>query len=182
MCLPRVLSLGGDGLLRVEPAPEFRVLRGVHRRFGGLQLPAGTLAPLDGVDASCAELAVAFERETAGDIGIAVGRSPDGEEETRITYSRSEGRLSLDPGAASSAPEVVGREVQHAPLELDWEEALDLRIFIDRSIVEVFANGRQCLTQRIYPSRQDSRGVALFAAADATVRSIDVWPMRSIWS
>ncbi len=182
MCLPRVLLLGGDGLLRIEPAPEMQVLRSVHRRFGGLQLPAETMAPLDGVDASCAELAVAFEREIAGEIGIAVGRSPDGAEETRIVYSRSEGRLSLDPGASSTAPEVVGREVQHAPLELDREEALDLRVFIDRSIVEVFANGRQCLTQRIYPSHRDSSGVALFAEADATVRSIDVWQMRSIWS
>ena len=181
MCLPRVLSLGGDGLLRIEPVPELRVLRGDHRCFHGVHLPAGAPTPLSGVDASCAELAVAFERETAGDIGIVVGRSPDGAEQTRIVYSRSEARLSLDPGASSTAPEVVGREIQHAPLDLDEDEALHLRVFVDRSIVEVFANGRQCLTQRIYPSRPDSRGVALLAESDAIVSSIDVWRMRSIW-
>lgn len=182
MCLPRVLSLGRDGLLRIEPAPELRMLRGVHRQFDGLHLPAGTTLPLDGADASCAELAVAFEREPVGDIGIAVGRSPDGTEETRIVYSRSEAQISLDPRASSTAPEAVGREVQHAPLDLDEDEALDLRVFVDRSIVEVFANGRQCLTQRIYPARRESRGVALFSEVGATVRSIDVWQMRSIWS
>ena len=182
MCLPRVLTLGGDGLLGMEPAPELRVLRDVHRRFDGLRVSAGAPAPLDGVDASCAEVAVAFERETAGEIGIAVGRSPDEAEETRIVYSRAEGRITLDPGASSAAPDVVGRAVQHGPLDLDTDEALQLRIFIDRSIVEVFANGRQCLTQRTYPSRLDSCGVALLAEAGATVRSVDVWQMRSIWS
>ena len=182
MCLPRVLSLGGDGLLCIEPAPELQVLRGDHRRFNDVRVPAVSPVPLDGVDASCAELAVSFARETAGEIGIAVGRSPDGAEETRIVYSRAEGCITLDPGASSAAPDVVGRAVQHAPLDLDEDEALQLRVFIDRSIVEVFANGRQCLTQRIYPSRLDSRGVALFAESDAIARSVDAWQMRSIWS
>ena len=72
--------------------------------------------------------------------------------------------------------------MQHAPLVLDQDEALQLRIFIDRSIVEVFANGRQCLTQRVYPSRPDSCGVALFAAGDTVVGSVDIWQMRSIWT
>ena len=123
-----------------------------------------------------------FERESAGEIGVMVARSPDGAEQTRIAYSRSEGRITLDPAASSARPDVVGRAMQHAPLVLDQDEALQLRIFIDRSIVEVFANGRQCLTQRVYPSRPDSCGVALFAAGDAVVGSVDVWQMRSIWS
>ncbi len=182
VCLPRVLSLGGDGLLRIEPAPELRVLRGVHQRFDDVQAPAGAPAPLDDLDASCAELAVSFARETAGEIGIAVRRSPDGAEETRIVYSRAEGRITLDPRSSSDASDVVGRAVQHAPLDLDEDEALQLRVFIDRSIVEVFANGRQGLTQRIYPSRLDSRGVALLAESDAIARSVDAWQMRSIWS
>ena len=154
MCLPRVLSLGDDSLLRVEPVPELRALRGVHRRFEGLRLSAGATVPLHGIDASCAELSIAFEREAAGELIAMVGRSPDGAEQTRIAYSRSAGRISLDPGMSSADPDVVGRAVQHAPLDLAKDEALHLRIFIDRSIVEVFANGRQCLTQRIYPSRR----------------------------
>ena len=182
MCLPRVLSLGGDGGLCIDPVPELRVLRGAHQRFEGLPVPAGATVELPDVDAACAELAVTFERESEGKIGVMVGRSPDGAEQTRIAYSRSEGRITLDPAASSARPDVVGRAMQHAPLVLDQDEALQLRIFIDRSIVEVFANGRQCLTQRVYPSGPDSRGVALFAAGDAVVGSVDVWQMRSIWS
>ena len=46
--------------------------------------------------------------------------------------------------------------VQAAPFRLAEGEALELRVFIDRSVIEVFANRRQCLTQRVYPTRADS--------------------------
>jgi sucrose-6-phosphate hydrolase SacC (GH32 family) len=68
--------------------------------------------------------------------------------------------------------------VQVAPLELSPGEPLRLRIFIDRSILEVFANGRQCVTQRFYPSRPDSLGVKLFAREGAAkVTRLDAWRM-----
>ena len=57
--------------------------------------------------------------------------------------------------------------VQAAPFRLAAGEVLELRVFIDRSVIEVFANGRQSLTQRVYPTRADSIGVRLFAAGGA---------------
>ena len=67
---------------------------------------------------------------------------------------------------------------QEGPLELDPGELLTLRIFLDRSVLEVFANSRQCVTQRIYPTRPDSTGVCLFArGGKARVRSLQAWPL-----
>ena len=75
-----------------------------------------------------------------------------------------------------------GRPPEQGPLALAPDEALHLRIFIDRSIIEVFANDRQCLTLRVYPEREDSRGVALFSRGrPAQLRSLKVWQMRSVW-
>jgi beta-fructofuranosidase len=55
-------------------------------------------------------------------------------------------------------------------------------VFVDRSIVEVFANGRQCLTVRAYPEREDSRGVSAFArGGQAQLVSLRAWQMESIW-
>jgi beta-fructofuranosidase len=54
---------------------------------------------------------------------------------------------------------------------------------VDHSIVEVFANGRQCLTLRAYPEREDSSGISLFARGGAAkLVSLDLWQMRSVWS
>ena len=63
-------------------------------------------------------------------------------------------------------------------------ETLKLRIFMDRSVLEIFANGRQCVTQRIYPTRVDSTGIRLFARGGrATARLVEVWDMEpvAIW-
>ena len=89
--------------------------------------------------------------------------SRDGSEETVITYSYEKQTLTLDVSRSTLSKDFVGTASQEGPLILGNGESLKLRVFIDRSVVEVFANDRQCLTKRIYPSREDSIGVRGFA-------------------
>ena len=57
-----------------------------------------------------------------------------------------------------------------------------LRIFVDRSVVEVFVNERQCVAVRVYPGREDSTGVSLLSQGqEAELLSLDCWQMRSIY-
>jgi sucrose-6-phosphate hydrolase SacC (GH32 family) len=37
-----------------------------------------------------------------------------------------------------------------------WSHCAQLRVFVDRSVVEVFVNGKQCVALRVYPGRNDS--------------------------
>jgi beta-fructofuranosidase len=47
-------------------------------------------------------------------------------------------------------------------------------------MLEVFANGRQCLTQRVYPTLEESVGVSLFNVGDdAAVATVDAWGMAA---
>ena len=49
---------------------------------------------------------------------------------------------------------------------------------LDCSAIEVFANGKLCLTTRIYPSRDDSLGTAAFAhGGSATLQRMDAWEL-----
>jgi beta-fructofuranosidase len=67
-------------------------------------------------------------------------------------------------------------------LALEAGEPLTLRVFVDRSVIEVFANGRLCLTSRVYPSAT-SLGAALFVQGGSVdVPTLDIWTMRSIWT
>ena len=60
-------------------------------------------------------------------------------------------------------------------------EALELRVLIDRSVIEVFANGRQSLTQRVYPTRSDSTGGRLFAVGGVARASVlEAWDMEPV--
>ena len=70
-----------------------------------------------------------------------------------------------------------------AQVPLGADEPLRLRVFVDRSMVEVFANGRQCLAVRVYPERHDSVGVSLRSqGASSLVRFLHAWQMDSIWT
>jgi beta-fructofuranosidase len=58
-----------------------------------------------------------------------------------------------------------------------------LHIFLDRSVIEVFANHRLCMSSRVYPSRTDSLGIGFFAhGGSARIKTLDVWEMGSIWT
>ena len=75
------------------------------------------------------------------------------------------------------------RAPETAPVWLAPDEPLELRVFVDRSVVEVFVNGRQCVAARVYPEREDSVGVSFRSrGVDSRLRSLDGWQMASIWA
>ena len=68
--------------------------------------------------------------------------------------------------------------VERAPLKLKLGEALNLRVFVDKSIVEIYANDRQAICRRVYPGKKDSLRVSLFAEdGKAKFKKIKVWEM-----
>ena len=191
--LPRVLSLADDNSLRIEPAPELEVLRCNPRHRENL-IVSGEL-PLKDVRGDCLEISAVIEPGDAKEFGIKVRCSPDGAEQTAIVCTPSAQTLKTELAKSTLDPQVkyvwmnevwakehnmptdkrFARE-QVAPFELKPGEPLRLRVFLDRSVLEVYANERQCITQRIYPSRPDSLGVALIArGGSAKVKSLDAW-------
>ena len=196
MTLPRVFSLDDQGHLRIEPPEEFQRLRHDLRQTGPLALEPGQDFRLDGIAGDRVELEVDIEPAEGGSVGVKVLLSPDGAEQTVILFDSATATLSVDTTLSSLNEDLFQQDpiifwtgdgkqqdvrVQRAPLALDSGESLKLRIFIDRSILEVFANDRQCLTQRVYPTRDDSRGVALFCGGGrSTVLSVSGWQMHRI--
>ena len=116
------------------------------------------------------ELEVVIGPGDAGEVGLRVLRSP-GEEGQTTDASRASLRTDVTPCSPG-----VG------PLYLEDGESVRLRAFMDRSIVEVFANDRQCLTLRAYPTRPDSTGVSVFPyGGDARLVSLTAYRMASVW-
>ncbi|MBI2297916.1 MAG: glycoside hydrolase family 32 protein, partial [Armatimonadetes bacterium] len=191
MTLPRQLGLDPAGRLRIEPVQELERLRGAPSSTKGLKLQAGQEEPIPAVRGDSLELRLVARPEGAQQVGLAVRRSPDGEEQTRVVCDLRTNRLRIELERSSLNPEmrhhqfcmVSGQDdpvvtAQEAPFELARGEALELRVFLDRSILEVFANSRQCLTQRIYPTRDDSQGVSVFAVGGAArVEELTGWAM-----
>ncbi len=118
-------------------------------------------------------------------------RSPDAEEQTSITFFNFDRQLSywyqtpgeivLDGSRSSTLGDVWLRPPERAIIRRNGE-SLQVRVFVDRSVVEVFVNGRQYLAMRVYPGREDSLGVSLRAQGqDAVLNRLDAWEMKTIW-
>ena len=195
MSLPRVLSMGAEGVMRIEPAEELNTLRKHPQSLKTTEVPADRPVLAEGIKGDCKELLVTMDPQQSAQCGLKVRCSPDGKEETVISYDGSRkvlriemDRSSLNPGTkprtyamsfmlkkGEENPEVSGQE---APFALKAGELLQFHLYLDHSILEVFANGRQCITQRLWPTRADSVGVAFFArGGSAKLASLEAWDM-----
>lgn len=194
MTVPRCLSLDADNTLKIEPVNELETLRFDHRRIESKKIPANSEIVLASINGKAMEIYAVIDPHDAREVGLCVFRSPEGTEQTCVTLFRKNipeiissrqntiSSLQIDVSSSSLRSDVLARIPETGPLKLDIGELLHLHIFIDRSIVEVFANGTQCLTIRAYPDRDDSNGVSVFArGSEASLVSIDAWQMRSIW-
>jgi beta-fructofuranosidase len=176
MSLPRVLSLGLDGLLRMNPPEEIERLRYNGKKKTELTVKADAELALEGIAGQSLELDLTMAAKDAKQFGLKVGCSPGGEEQTLVYYDAVEKMLKVDTRKSSlkSGP----KSIEAGPFELKADEPLKLRVFLDKSVVEVFANGRQAVMRRIYPSRRDSVGVALFShGGPASVTALEAWDM-----
>jgi sucrose-6-phosphate hydrolase SacC (GH32 family) len=182
MSLPRLLSLGKDGTLRIEPVPALQALRHNPRRQEGIELSRDSEVELTEVCGDCLEIALTMQPGDAREFGVKVRCSPDGEEETAIVCQSQAGilKVELEQSTLNKSAEYANVKAQEAPFELQTGEPLKLHVFLDRSVLEVFANSRQCVTQRIYPTRNDSLAVRLCArGGSAFVRVLEAWDVSA---
>jgi beta-fructofuranosidase len=181
MSLPVIVAPLPGGGLRLEPAPELAMLREKHWQYDGIELSEGMNFPHDDIRDDRLEILAECEPGQNCEFGLKVRCSPDGQEQTRIVYQSASQHVSIEREQSSVNPE-VDRQHCSVVVEADPGEVLKLHIFLDRSVLEVFVNGRCYLASRIYPERRDSLGLELFARKGRVrIRSLDIWRMASIW-
>lgn len=98
------------------------------------------------------------------------------------TNRRQLSLISLETANSSLSSDVRLRPPETAPFFLGSDEKVKLSIFIDKSVVEVFVNGRQCVAARVYPERDDSIGVSARSQGnEAKLVLLKAWSMKSIY-
>lgn len=164
LTLPRVLTLGPDDTLRQEPAPELAKLHAgppVEQRFR----PTSAGIVSRHVRGDALEIRSDLEPGEAKEVGLRLRRSADGGSGAVIAFDGKQ----LD---------VAGRKV---PLTLAAGDKLALHVFLDHSVLEVYANGRVCVS-RVIQADRDALGVEVFARG-GTAKEISLWgvPLGSAW-
>ena len=165
MSLPRELKLLGSQV-QMRPAAEVETLRG--KRLGG------------DAEGDCLEILAEIDPGDAPRAGLSVRFAPDRSEQTPIYYDREQRLISVDRSQSTSDASADRTDAIGA-VPVGPRRTLRLHIFLDGSVIEIFANDRFCLTARVYPANRRSTGVALYrVAAAAKLASFEAWEMRPI--
>ena len=185
--LPSEMYLSDKDKMLIRPAKELRSLRINERTHQHRYLQPGKPFKPDNIKGASFEMEVVISPMNSDKVGVKVLCSPDMQEYTVIEYDQRKRTLSIDSSKsslskklmrvfpncyASGSPDerklfekTIHRDipVHTAPLHLEEDDMLKLDIFVDNSIIEVYANNRQMITGRVYPTRADSKEVQLFS-------------------
>lgn len=180
MTLPRELTMAADGTVRSHPVPELASLRGAHVSAASITLAGSGFTAVDHVQGDSLELDIVFDlsQADASEVGLRIRCSEDGSSYTEIRYALAEQKLYMDRNLGGAGD----GGVSEAPLAPSEDGRLQLRLFIDRSSVELFAGeGCVAITNRLYPDPANV-GIVFFALqGTAIIETLDVWELSSIW-
>ena len=164
LSLPRELSLPEDGVLRIKPLRELEQLREDPKTESEIRVQADTPYRLKEISGDTIELMLTIKQGEAKRYGVKLLCDEDNGKGLDVVVEPSSKILQ------------VGKS--KAPLELSDGEDINLRIFIDRSVVEVFANERQAVVWQ-HPYQPGEVGVCLFTEGGLMeVPEVKSWHMK----
>jgi beta-fructofuranosidase len=166
LTVPRVLAIDAKGRLVQQPAEELKKLNGDEHGLSDTTDLSQRGASLFVSEAQAYRLICEVKLNKSEQFVITLPSVKEGDKSS--TTIRYNGR-DLD---------VAGRK---APLVLDSDEALSLDVLVDRSVLEVYANGRACVS-RVIPLGPQSGMIEVSSRGGAAqlIRG-DYLPMRTIW-
>jgi sucrose-6-phosphate hydrolase SacC (GH32 family) len=165
--LPRELSLPEDGVLRIKPLRELETLRYDEKSEANITVKSDGVYKLKEIAGDAIEFKATFSPTKAKQFGVRVYGDKDGNGGFPITVEPENKTLAL--GAMK------------VPFELKADENLELRIFLDKNMIEVFANDRQAAVAP-HKYAPENLGVSLFSKdEDVVVREAKGWKMKSIY-
>lgn len=166
--LPRELSLPDDGVLRIKPPRELESLRYDERSETQLDLNSDVPYRLKEIAGDALELHVSLNPGEAAQFGIEVYCDEQGVNGLPIVVEPNRKTLQLGDTVA--------------PFELHAGEDLELRVFIDKNVIEVFANERQAIVAS-HNYATENLGVSLFSkGGDARIKNVRGWKMKPIYT
>jgi beta-fructofuranosidase len=164
MTIPRILSIGSDGFLRQQPAPEFASLRGEMKTLAAE--PLGSEPRLvDGGSGDTLEVEAEFAGGATA-FGFEVRRSADGKPSAVVSVEG--GNL-----VVGSARTYIGRPAR-----------VKLHLFLDKGCLEVYVNDGQAALYSPLAADPKNQGFAVFGRAGrgpdggARLESCRAWPLK----
>jgi beta-fructofuranosidase len=181
LCLPREIHLDENGGLLFVPAPELEGLRTSERRWHQQTISPDSGNVFREIYGDLIEIDSVLRPKPNSIWSLVVRANPDDAEQTKITFDIALQTFTVD-GTFSSLDSSVERKAVSGPLILERDGLIRIRMFLDRSVVELFIDNRFSVTQRLYPTRPDSSGLKMVVEKGSIdIVELSLWTLRSIW-
>lgn len=177
LTLPRVLTLGKNNKILMNPVDELELLRETEIDNFMNKAIAENESYTVKTNEKLMELEVKFNLNSSSAQTFGLKINGSNEDETVLTYNSEISKLILD--CSKCGKEKDG--TRSANLEKGSE--LSLRIFIDRSSIEVFINGGEAtITSRIYP-KGETESIELFTnVGNLEIEAFKAWKLKDTWA
>lgn len=174
--IPRIWTLESDSI-RQQPHPVLKTLR-----TDSLHIPEQTITPAKPLlvrkGKHQIEIRARLLPKDCERFGFVVGKNNAEGEETKIYFDIKEKILVVDQ-TKSSKRKSIPLTIRTGSYAIDPNEAIDLHLFLDGSVVEGFINNKDAFTTRFFPLFKDSSDVEIFSEGGSLqVINVDVWEMK----
>ena len=171
MSLPRVLTLSGNGQLRIAISPTVQLLRRREQKL------------MPGADAGSQLARLAIENAT----GEILGRIRGGHEPFTIvvtgtlpqgTHLEPLVKLEFDP----KTPDQILANGKPIPFRAEPREPIEFHVYVDGSVAEVIVQNTAAYTKRFYYPGSVAPRVQLQVEGTASIESLSMWQIAPISS
>lgn len=173
LTLPRELTLSDDGKIKMVPVAEVTQLR--EKKLSAIENQTITSSYEMGVQGSMFEVEAVLEVTNAEKVELVLRGIEN--EATVLAYDKSTNKLRLDCSKSGKKKDGIRR------VKLAASDQLKLRIFVDRSSIEVFINeGEATMTSRIYPTEPYRSVEFTSCSGKSLLKKATCWKLKDIWN
>ena len=202
MTLPRQMSLSEEtGEVNSTPVDTVETLRGNVVQLDRFIVQANSRKSFTEFQSDSFEWVIDLDVAGTQVVELDVLCAPDDSEYTRISIFDERGYwdrnrptnpkgkyrhrgtfVTLDTSHSSIAGDVRCRSPERVQVSTSDDHRISLRVFVDRSVVEVFINDEKCVAARVYPDQRSSNGIAIGArGGHVSVARCQFFEMNSIY-
>lgn len=175
--IPRVLRLVGDDQESIGHYPHPNLCRARRNEvtLTDRVINSGTNFNLPEYQGTQSELSFKLFTGNTNNFRIQVYKNDAGSELTSIVFDKERGRVGID--RTISSPFNTAEFVQYGDYDFRPDDSLNMRVYLDHSILEVFVDNLVVLSARVYPG-ESSNNVDL-VTADGSVDLLEyrAWDM-----
>ena len=177
--LPRVIRQLTDTAIGQIPHPNVCRLHGSLTQITNRVIQPGTSFNIPEFSGNQAAVSMKVKADSASRFTVQVLKHADGTEFSSIIFDLSLNKIAFDRGHSSLSSETP-KDYRSGDYIFNFKDTINITVFIDHSVIEVFVDNLTVFSFRVYPSRQESQLVDLIVNKGLVKVNMDAWQMKNM--